>query len=412
MTITEEEKGLKTPAGSSGGTAATQQAARGLGGAARSTERRATDNGNPGTLVGTENREGVRYARFRAKQGTWVSSSLAQLGYDKEYGRDSAYGAYLGIAKAPDGRPLENPDKIKPGQEYLIPVGTVGKIEGPPPASKELPPNGVPPNPGGYRGTEPIRPPAQSNVNLRSGKWSARLIPTPPREIVAPDPTATGILGETVIPNVVRQAILGFDPIFVWWLLFTLEELVKNFLINLKLELNDPLVLRANGMTFPGQSNKDKGDVLQNGSEMNAFRHTFGQAVITQKWGRNHAVAVGAAHENITVDTTKRSFTNRAVPSNALFEADTVADQLNNEIGRRIAESLGSKASTRDIAAEVLRTFRDDGLYVATFRGKGEVTIVRRPIPEQQFQFHMWLLKSLNDEGRLALPTPYTNPRR
>ena len=408
MKIAEEEKGLNTPARSSGGTAATQQAARGLGGAARSTERRATDNGNPGTFVGTENREGVRYARFRAKQGTWVSSSLAQLGYDKEYGRNSAYGAYLGVAKAPDGRPLENPDKIKPGQEYLIPVGTAGKIDGPPPASKELPPNGVPPNPSGDRGTEPVRPPAQSNVNLRSGKWSARLIPTPPREIVAADPTATGIFGDPSIPSEVREAaVVVADPLFALWLENTLVTLVSNFLINLKLELNDRLVLRATGMTFPGQSKQDEGNVLENGSERNAFRHTFGQAVITQKWDRKHAEAVGAAHENIaTIDTTKRSFSNRAVPSNALFEADTVADQLNNEIGRRIAESLGSNASTRDIAAEVLRTFRDDGLYVATFRGKGEVTIAQRPITEQQFQFHMWLLKSLNDEGRLASPTP------
>jgi hypothetical protein len=408
MKITEEEKGLYGAAPSSGGTVTKEGSARGLGRGARSTERRATDNGNPGTLVGTETREGVRYARFRAKQGTWVSSSLAQVGYDKEYGRDSAYGAYLGVAKAPDGRPLENPDEIKPGQEYLIPVGTAGKLEDPPPASKALPANGVPSNPSGGRGTEPIRPPAQSNVNLRSGTWSARLIPTSPREIVAADPTAAGLFGDPSISSEVREfALVLADPQFGRWLQYTLVSLVSNYLINLKLELNDRLVLRATGMTYPGQSKQDEGNVLENGSERNAFRHTFGQAVITQKWGRKHAEAVGAAHENIpTIDTTKRSFSNRTAPSNALFEADTVADQLNNEIGRRIAESLGSKASTRDIAEKVLRTFRDEGLYVATFRGKGEVTISRQQLTELDFQFHMWLLKSLNEEGMLASPAP------
>jgi hypothetical protein len=48
---------------------------------------------------------------------------LAQQGYDQRYGKDAGYGAYLGLVIAPDGRPLTRPDKVLPGQEYLIPIG-------------------------------------------------------------------------------------------------------------------------------------------------------------------------------------------------------------------------------------------------------------------------------------------------
>src|SRR3954463_14454416 len=134
----------------------------------RGTGQRSTDAGNPGTLVGVETRDGVSYARYRAKQGTWVSSSLAQQGYDKQYGKDVAYGAYAGVARAPSGQPLENPDRIKPGQEYLIPVGTAGKPKISPTASKDLPPDGVRPNPTDReRGTQPAQ------GFLQSGTWGS-----------------------------------------------------------------------------------------------------------------------------------------------------------------------------------------------------------------------------------------------
>lgn len=80
--------------------------------------------GNPGAILGNETRNGVVYTRYRAERGTWVSASLVQQGYDKRFGKDVAYGAYLGLVLAPDGKPLNTPDRIRPGQEYLIPVGT------------------------------------------------------------------------------------------------------------------------------------------------------------------------------------------------------------------------------------------------------------------------------------------------
>jgi hypothetical protein len=69
-------------------------------------------------------------ARFRAEPGTWVSASMKSLGYDKIYGRDEAYGAYRGVAKSPSGQPLSKPDRLTPGQEYLIPVpGVAARTE-------------------------------------------------------------------------------------------------------------------------------------------------------------------------------------------------------------------------------------------------------------------------------------------
>jgi len=79
--------------------------------------------GNAGTLLGIESRGDVAYAKYRAEKGTWVSASLAQQGYDKRYGSDLAYGAYSGLVLDAAGNPLANPDRIRPGQEYMFPVG-------------------------------------------------------------------------------------------------------------------------------------------------------------------------------------------------------------------------------------------------------------------------------------------------
>jgi hypothetical protein len=85
--------------------------------------------GNPGEVIGQESIQGTRYVRYRAAEGTWVSASLAQQGYDKRYGKEVSYGAKLGVVLGPDGIPLRSVDKIQPGQEYLIPIGTDVQFE-------------------------------------------------------------------------------------------------------------------------------------------------------------------------------------------------------------------------------------------------------------------------------------------
>src|SRR5687768_1543892 len=74
----------------------------------RATSARGTQqtHGNSGTFVGTETKNGLVYARYRAEEGTWVSSSLSQLGYARVYGKELAYGAYADIVIGTDGEPL------------------------------------------------------------------------------------------------------------------------------------------------------------------------------------------------------------------------------------------------------------------------------------------------------------------
>ena len=89
--------------------------------------------GNPGLLVGLEEINGVTYARYSAVEGTWVSASLAQWDFYNDFGKETAYGAYLGLVVDPNGSPLTNPDLIIPGDEYLFSIESLPPITVEPP---------------------------------------------------------------------------------------------------------------------------------------------------------------------------------------------------------------------------------------------------------------------------------------
>jgi hypothetical protein len=101
MTASKAARGITDPATESTGTASV---------------------GNPGVLIGTQDVGGQLYARYRAVSGTWVSSSLQEQGYARLYGRNTGYGAYTGLVRSSDGTALTNADRIRPGQEFLVPV--------------------------------------------------------------------------------------------------------------------------------------------------------------------------------------------------------------------------------------------------------------------------------------------------
>jgi filamentous hemagglutinin len=252
----------------------------------------------------------------------------------------------------------------------------------------------------------PWRPPKRNVVrpvppSIVGSPRSARLLDPPQMEVFAPGPALGGAYANTALTREQRERKLALDhPAFALWLKFTLTKTVVNFQVNLGVPQNDDTLLAVAGIIFPGQSADDRGTVRGNGSQQNAFRHTFGQAIITREFGRQLAIEAGYAHEDLPViDTTRRSFKPAPTPGNALFEADTVADQLNNEIGRRIAERLGAGASNLDLARAVLREFRDEGLYVATFDVPGEVRLSRQPLTPAEFARMMRLLKTLKDDG-------------
>jgi hypothetical protein len=80
--------------------------------------------GNPGTYLGYVEVGGRPYAKFSAQPGTWVSSSMKSMGYDLVYPAKDAYGAYRGLVLDPEGKPLADPDRIRPGDQYLVPEQT------------------------------------------------------------------------------------------------------------------------------------------------------------------------------------------------------------------------------------------------------------------------------------------------
>ena len=80
--------------------------------------------GNPGTYLGYVEVGGQRYAKFSAQPGTWVSSSMKSMGYERVYPAKDAYGAYRGLVLDPEGKPLADPDRIRPGDQYLVPEQT------------------------------------------------------------------------------------------------------------------------------------------------------------------------------------------------------------------------------------------------------------------------------------------------
>ena len=139
---------------------------------------------------------------------------------------------------------------------------------------------------------------------------------------------------------------------------------------------------------------------LTNGSLENAFRHTYGQARLTSEYGRQAATDIGNAHEDLpNLPTTSRYFVDNENPSNALDEADTVADLLNNEIGRQIAERMPN-ADKGQLALETLRVFHEQGLYVANFNAPGVVQLRRQTLTDAQYQSAVRHVQSIIDVER------------
>ena len=124
------------------------------------------------------------------------------------------------------------------------------------------------------------------------------------------------------------------------------------------------------------QNNEVKDD---RGTQVGAFRHALWQSMITSQFTPTIAKEAGDAHEsNPNVDLTQRQFRD-------LDEADQVVDLLNNIIGRNIGlSSFG--LSNKDIALKVLETFYRDGLYTASRDDKGDWTVERTTITDQQYR--------------------------
>jgi hypothetical protein len=145
----------------------------------------------------------------------------------------------------------------------------------------------------------------------------------------------------------------------------------------------------------------NNGTNRENASLQNAFRHTFLQAVITSAFDRHIATEVGLAHEHRPqlAERNPGVFVNPSNPSAALFEADTSADMLNNEIGRRIAEE-NPNVSYKELAILILEEFRNNGLYVGRATQPGVFMVTRVRLTEDQFTAARDRALALDNVGR------------
>jgi hypothetical protein len=148
--------------------------------------------------------------------------------------------------------------------------------------------------------------------------------------------------------------------------------------------------------------NVDLGD-NRPGGDQNAFRHLFGQAIVTEKWGASTAEMAGDAHENkdpgmanvlkdnagAVTDLKK----NGTVQLNAAI-ADSFVDQLNNQVGRQIATD-NPGLSMKQLAVKSLEAVRDGKSYVYEVGKGGMATIKHSSMTKKQFAK---ALKSLNKQ--------------
>lgn len=136
------------------------------------------------------------------------------------------------------------------------------------------------------------------------------------------------------------------------------------------------------------------------GTERNAFRHALWSATIAHEFDAGIALRIGNAHEGIPIGAQGNAHVDFSVPApDNMAAADDVVDFLNNQIGRGIAESLGENATQVDIAREVLRVQRNEGLWTANRAENGIISISRTRITENQFNTGMEMLNTLDENG-------------
>ena len=134
------------------------------------------------------------------------------------------------------------------------------------------------------------------------------------------------------------------------------------------------------------------------GSENGAFRHTLWQAQITSEFGCDIAKQIGDAHEeNPNIDM-------RQVTFNNLDEADEAVDLHNNIIGRSIGEK-NKGAGMRNVAVAVLKTFKENGLYVAK-ETKGGYKLVKTKLDSDKYEKLLKIFTKLDNNGRYEHEKP------
>lgn len=140
-------------------------------------------------------------------------------------------------------------------------------------------------------------------------------------------------------------------------------------------------------------------DMGNEGTQVNAFRHTLWQATITSEFGGDIAKEVGFAHEdnpnsNWSVNYNEKSF-------KTLAAADERIDLTNNVTGRDIG-AANKGMGMRDLALKVLDVFKKDGLMTATRQADGTFKMTKTKITDAQYKALQNVFKNLDNSGYTA----------
>lgn len=135
------------------------------------------------------------------------------------------------------------------------------------------------------------------------------------------------------------------------------------------------------------------------GSERNAFRHALWSATINNEFGEDIGERATNVHEGVGYG--QKACVDFSIEQDIsdLQHADEIVDLLNNEIGQQVAGKFNEGASQIEIAKEVLKVQRKEGLYVATLNDDGNYTISRERTSFKQYSEAINKLETLDDKG-------------
>ena len=125
------------------------------------------------------------------------------------------------------------------------------------------------------------------------------------------------------------------------------------------------------------------------GSSRGAFRHVLWQALITKSFDYETAYDIGIGHDP-TIPENKKSF-------EKLSDVDTIADTLNNIIGRSIG--MDSSKSNTETAKDILNFQHELGLYSVKKNKDGTYSVCLTKLSNEEYESAMKKLFNLNDNG-------------
>jgi hypothetical protein len=167
--------------------------------------------------------------------------------------------------------------------------------------------------------------------------------------------------------------------------------------LDIGLVLHNSLNISTNATRFSTRLGLDESP-SKKGTQVNAFRHALWQSAITSKFGEDVARQVGYAHENqLPSDLSVRTFSGK----DAMGQADTTADLLNNVVGRDIGTN-NAGSGMQGLAIATLNYFHNKGLFTAQLNKDHSVTVMQTRITDGQYNNALKTLSGLNQNGFTA----------